>query len=268
MRRLSWPRMMETVTSRVWRVGGDSWRCDDLAAISAAGDCNVYLLRLNSANILIDAATVPGQSAIKSNIKECGVEPRDLSALILTHSHYDHTHAAHQWQDAYAVPTYLNSVGAAFLKKGDFRLVGHQSLDPGYVFKPFRVDHACEDAQRFEIGCSRVTSLHMPGHTPDSTLFVVEYDGMRVGFCGDITFSPPPGSSGEIGWLSLLWLSDLSLYQKSLDSFLSVDLDVLLPGHGHPLVGKPSIQRALELSAATVKRLRASPDTHHFGIPL
>jgi glyoxylase-like metal-dependent hydrolase (beta-lactamase superfamily II) len=260
--------MMEIITSHVSRVGGDSWRCNDLAALSAAGDCNVYLLRLNNANILIDAATLPGQSAIESNIKECGVEPRDLSALILTHSHYDHTQAAHYWQNAYTVPTYLNSVGAAFLRRDDLRLVGHQSLGPEYVFEPFRVDHACEDAETFEMGSARVTSLHMPGHTPDSTLFIAEYDGVRVGFCGDIAFSPPPGSSGEIGWLSLLWLSDLSLYQKSLNRFLTVDLDILLPGHGHPLVGKPSIQQALEMSAASVKRLRASPDAHHFGIAL
>jgi len=258
--------MIEAVASRVWRVGGGGWRCNDLAALSAVGDCNVYLLRPGGANILVDAATVAGQSAIESNLRECGVEPGDLSALILTHSHFDHTEAAHQWQSRYAVPTYMNSVGAAFLKKGDFRLVGHQIAGPDYVFTPFRVDHACEDAQTFDIGSARVTSLHLPGHTPDSTLFVVEYDGIRIGFCGDITFAPPPGSSGEIGWLSLLWLSDLALYQKSLERFLDVDLDVQLPGHGHPLVGKPSIQQTLEMSLASVKRLRASPDTHHFGI--
>ena len=145
-------------------------------------------------------------------------------------------------------------------------MIGYQIAGPGYVFEPFRVDHACEDAQTFDIGSSRITSLHLPGHTPDSTLFVVEYEGKRVGFCGDITFSPPPGSQGEIGWLSLLWLSDLSLYQHSLERFLDVDLDILLPGHGQPLAGKPAIRRTLELSLESVKRLRASPDTHHFGI--
>jgi glyoxylase-like metal-dependent hydrolase (beta-lactamase superfamily II) len=255
--------MIEKIMSHVWRVGGGHWGITPM--ISAVGDCNVYLLRLNNANILIDAGTVPGQSAIESNIKECGVEPKDLSALILTHSHFDHTDGAHQWQNAYAVPIYLNSVGAAFLKRGDFRLVGHQ-FNPDLVFKPFSVDHACEDAQTFEIGCARITPLHMPGHSADSTLFLVEYDGARIGFCGDITFSPLPGWLGEIGLLSPLWLSNLPLYQKSLDVILSMDMDILLSGHGNPLVGKPSIQKALNRSAATVKRLRASPDTRHFGM--
>lgn len=257
---------MERIAPWVWRVGGGSWRCDDLAALSAVGDCNVYLLRPRGADILVDAATVGGQPAIEAHIRECGVEPKDLTALILTHSHYDHTQAAHRWQRAYGVPTYFNSVGATFLKRGDLRLVGHQSLDPGYDFTPFRVDHPCEDGQRFDLGSARVACLHMPGHTPDSTLFVVDFDGQRVGFCGDITFSPPPGSLGEIGWLSLLWLSDLALYQKSLERFLAADLDILLPGHGHPLLGPPAIHRALEMSLASVKRLRASPDTRHFGI--
>ncbi len=258
--------MIEAITPGVWRVGGGSWRCDDLAALSAAGDCNVYLLKLGNANILVDVATASSGTVIESNIRECGAEPADLSALILTHSHYDHTQGAHRWQQACGAPTYFNSVGAAFLERGDLRLVGHQSLPPGYAFKPFRVDHACEDGQRFQIGGAQVTCLHMGGHTPDSTLFVVEYDGLRVGFCGDVTFSPPPGSAGEIGWLCLLWLSDLWLYQKSLERLLDVDLDILLPGHGHPLVGKPSIARAVGLSLESVKRLRASPDTHHFGI--
>jgi glyoxylase-like metal-dependent hydrolase (beta-lactamase superfamily II) len=258
--------MMEEIVSNVWRVGGDSWGLDDLNTISADGDCNVYLLKQNSVNILIDAGTIQGQNAIENNIKECGVDPQDLSGLILTHSHYDHTQSAHQWQKAYAVPTYLNSVGAAFLKGGDFRLVGHQSLDPNYLFNPFQVDHACEDGQTFEVGGTTVMSHYMPGHTPDSTLFIVEHNGYRLGFCGDITFSPRPDSSGEIGWLSLLWLSNLSHYHESLTRFIDIDLDIILAGHGHPLIGKTAIQQALEMSLATVERLRANLDTHHFGI--
>lgn len=258
--------MIEEIMSNVWRVGGGNWGLDDLSCISTAGDCNVYLLKQNNTNILIDAGTIPGQNAIASNIKECKVDPKNLSAIFLTHSHYDHTQGAHQWQRDYSIPTYLNSVGATFLKQGDFRLVGHQSLAPDYVFNPFHVDYACEDGQTFDVGGVMIKSHHMPGHTPDSTLFVVEQDGLRLGFCGDITFSPRPGQAGEIGWLSLLWLSDLSHYQESLNRFMNIDIDILLAGHGHPLFGKASIQQALEMSLATVERLRANPDTRHFGI--
>ena len=119
--------MTEEIASDVWRVGGANWGLEDLDIISSDGDANVYLLKQTDTAILVDTGTIPGKRPIEANIRECGVAPQDLSALILTHSHYDHAQAAHLWQSTYAIPTYLNSVGAEFLQRNDFRLVGHPS---------------------------------------------------------------------------------------------------------------------------------------------
>ena len=144
--------MVEKVASNVWRVGGGPWALKDITVLSADTDCNVYLLKLGDANVMVDTGSTPGQDAIEANLRECGVESKDISALILTHSHFDHTECAHRWQQAYGVRVYFNSVGTAYMARGDYRLVGHQASEPGCVFEPFTVDHACEDGETFEIG--------------------------------------------------------------------------------------------------------------------
>jgi glyoxylase-like metal-dependent hydrolase (beta-lactamase superfamily II) len=129
------------------------------------------------------------------------------------------------------------------------------------------VDHPLHDNQVLNIGDVEMRVYHMPGHTPCSTLCVFRHGDQTIGFCGDIVFKPQPGATGAIGRLSRLYLSNLVHYQESLTRFLDIDLDVLLPGHGHPLIGQSEIKEALTHSLEKIKRLRRNRDIRHFGVP-
>mgnify|MGYP006290820245 CR=1 FL=1 len=208
--------MIEPILPNLWRVGG---RCWDGAqpSLSAEADANVYLLRAGDRGLLIDCGSVEGRPLIEANVREAGLEPDALTDLLLSHSHFDHTRGAAEWQRRRRLTTHLSSPGAEALAAGDMRLVGHAVQPPGYDFEPFDVDHAAEDGETFGVcdGRVEIACAHLPGHTKDSALFAFDADGRRVGVCGDITFGlDRTGKLGCIGWLCMLWGSDLAASRR------------------------------------------------------
>jgi metallo-beta-lactamase class B len=247
----------ERLLEGLWRVGGDTWN-GTAPALSAEGDANVYLLCPNGAGALIDCATLAGRERVEANVRETGHEPAELTQLLLTHSHWDHTQAARDWQERYGLATHLNACGAAFLARGDHRLVGYQMHGPAYEFAPFTVDHEVRDGETFDVAGVAVTAHFLPGHTPDSTLYTFELDGVRVGLCGDIAFGPTGDGLAMVGLLSSLWLSDLDRYVESLRRLAATPIDLLVPGHGNPVIGGERVRAAVEAALATALELASS----------
>jgi glyoxylase-like metal-dependent hydrolase (beta-lactamase superfamily II) len=252
------PPQPEQITTRLWRVGGESWN-GTVNTVSAEGDANVYLLRGSGAHALIDCATHAGRPQIEANLRDVGVEPADLSELLLTHSHWDHTQAAHDWQTAYGLRTHLNAVGSEFLARGDHRLVGSALHGPEYAFTPFTVDHPVADGETFGVAGVSMTAHFLPGHTPDSTLYTFALDDTLVGVCGDIAFGRNELGTHSLGLLSNLWQSDLDLYVGSLRRLAQTPIDLLLPGHGARVAGRDAVRAAVEATLAVAERLAGDP---------
>jgi len=108
----------------------------------------------------------------------------------------------------------------------------------------------------------------MPGHTPDSMILQTDVEGQRIWVCGDILFGKDiTGELGCIGWLNILWLSDLEAYRASLERMLDMaQPDVLLPGHGNAICGADNIGQAVRASLATVMQLIGNPHRRHFAL--
>jgi len=228
--------------------------------VSAEGDANVYLLRGVGALALIDCATDAGRPQIETNLRDVGVQPAELSELLLTHSHWDHAQAAHGWQAAYGLRTHLNAVGSEFLGRGDHRLVGAPLHGPEYPFRPFTVDHPVDDGETFRVAGVPMTAHFLPGHTPDSTLYTFMLDGTLVGVCGDVAFGRNELGTHSLGLLSNLWQSDLDLYVSSLRTLAQTPIELLLPGHGAPVAGRDAVRAATEATLAIAERLAGDVD--------
>lgn len=52
---------------------------------------NVYLIKLNEKNILIDTSSSINKSELIANLEELKLSPKDIDIIILTHHHPDHT---------------------------------------------------------------------------------------------------------------------------------------------------------------------------------
>jgi len=220
-----------------------------------------------SGTVLVDCGHLAGQVAVEANVRAAGVEPGELDELLLTHSHWDHTQAARAWQTQHGLQTHLNACGAEFLARGDLRLVGTPLHGSDFPFEPFAVDHAVADGERFELAGIAVQAHWLPGHTPDSTAYVFEHAGVRVGVTGDVAFGAKGGGLHALGFLCALWLSNINAYVASLQRLDALELELLLPGHGEVLHGRETVRDAIRRASATAEAYAADPSLRdNFGV--
>lgn len=244
----------EPILAGCWRVGGGTWG-DVVACVSVEEDCNVYLIELPDALVLVDCGTSEGTTWISQNVASLGHECSDITDILLTHSHWDHTQAVKEWKEMSAATVHLNAVGTAFLFRDDHRLVGYHLHGPDYVYPVFGVDHSVSDGEHFLLGSTDVLATSLPGHTPDSTLYLFEHPAGRIGISGDIAFAPNKTQTGVLGFLSPLWLSDLDDYVVSLRRLLELKIDVLLPGHGKVVFGQDEVRKVVRDCLTTAEFL-------------
>jgi glyoxylase-like metal-dependent hydrolase (beta-lactamase superfamily II) len=200
------------ILSGIYCVGGPD--------ISHPQDALVYLIKGEGTAVLIDAGAGKGSAVIWENIRESGVNPLELTHLILTHAHVDHIG------------------GAAFFKdKTDCQIVAHQadqeaieSGDPvltaaswyGMTLPHLTVDLVLrEKIGEIFIGPEeKIVCLYTPGHTPGSLSPYLDRLGKRVLFGQDIH-----------GPFSKDFGSNLNDWRRSMEDLLALKADILCEGH-------------------------------------
>ena len=136
-----------------------------------------------------------------------------LKWILCTHTHLDHSPGAKALRAA---------TGAELLGFGNVP-------DDGRQDRSFAPDRALRDGDVLDCGAFRLRAVHTPGHASNHLCYMME--GERWLFTGDhvmqgstVVISPPDG--------------DMTVYLRSLERLLSLDLAALAPGHGHA-IGKP-----------------------------
>jgi len=51
---------------------------------------NVYLIKLNKKNILVDTSSSANKNELTKNLKELNLSPSNINVIIFTHKHWDH----------------------------------------------------------------------------------------------------------------------------------------------------------------------------------
>lgn len=165
---------------------------------------NCYLLEdedTRSAAIIDPGGEARG---ILDQAKADGVQ---VKAILLTHSHYDHTGAVRELREALpGVPVYLHPADAAQL--------GTAVMPPIGETRPY------QEGDTVPVGNLTVQVLHTPGHTPGGVTLRVE----DVLFTGDTLFQGSMGRTDLGGSYTEIMASLKRLGQ------LEGDLQVL-PGH-------------------------------------
>ena len=102
----------------------------------------------------------------------------------------------------------------------------HGMYAQDYVYIHCSVDHGIQDGETFTIAGVEIKALNVIGHSYDSICYLMELDGRKCLFSGDVIFE-----GGVIGLLNYP-MSNLEDYHVGLPKLKGLGVDSLFPGHG------------------------------------
>ncbi|HOO36430.1 MAG TPA: MBL fold metallo-hydrolase [Smithella sp.] len=201
----------EEIIKGVYLIGG--------AGMTTADDAAIYLIDFDGDLILIDSGAGRSSSQIIRNIEMLGLNPANISHLILTHCHIDHIGSAPFFKKQYGAKILIHELDAPAVEKGDSRKTAANWY--GTTFPPTAVDRKLKgEYEILTFGGETLHCLHTPGHTPGSISLYLDRAGKRVLFGQDIH-----------GPFHKDFESDIDVWKKSMRKLLDLNADILCEGH-------------------------------------
>lgn len=203
-------------------------------ASSNLAHSNVYFVVNAQGLVVIDTGTPGNGKKIVEYIRETGHQPQEVTTIILTHSHLDHTGSLKELKDLTGAKVAASTEDADYIsgrkpypKPKNILMRAAPLLIKS---KPVDVDLILKDGDKI----GNLVVVHTPGHTPGSIML---YDAEnRALFSGDsLRFQ-----HGKIltGPKQYSWNADIE--RASIEKISRLDFDLLLPGHGEYLKGDAS----------------------------
>ncbi|MBU1567049.1 MAG: MBL fold metallo-hydrolase [Proteobacteria bacterium] len=186
---------------------------------------SVYLYHIDS--ILIDT----GPHHLRKKVSSM-IDYDNITTILLTHHHEDHSGNAGLLKDQYSVPVYLHPYGVSKLSNG-FNILPYQHILFG---KAPRVQaETCPEI--IETENIILKAVHTPGHSKDHTVYYAEKEGWL--FSGDL----------YVGEKIQFFRIDERIDQQidSLKKIAELDFDMLFCSHRPSMKdGHTLIQRKLD----------------------
>jgi glyoxylase-like metal-dependent hydrolase (beta-lactamase superfamily II) len=155
---------------------------------------NVHLLVTPYGNLLIETGLSGNTEEILQWLREKGVAPENLKAVIVTHAHYDHAGGAKYLQQKFGVPIVAGAPDSSQLLLGEngklcptgFVASWMAKSSEGTKYPSVQVDVAVEKS----LSLAEITAepelpgmvYLLPGHTPGSIVVVIN----EMAFVGDL----------------------------------------------------------------------------------
>jgi glyoxylase-like metal-dependent hydrolase (beta-lactamase superfamily II) len=224
------------------------------------GCANVGVLRSGDAALLIDA----GNGDVRTLLDDMHIAR--LERILLTHHHRDSASGIAilaQPQTRIAAP----AQEAQWISQVEAYWAGLQYRWHLYNVHPHNlmlaasvsVHDALQDGDVLAWGEATITVLDTPGHTDGSVSYLLDLDGNRIAFCGDLIYAPgklwelyslQKGSMGLTDYHG--FMGDRERRLHSLDRLLSFQPHILVPAHGdilrEPAAAVAELRTRLEAS--------------------
>ena len=206
-----------------FRLYGNTWY------VGTAGLASI-LIETPNGLILIDGALPQSAALINANIKSAGFDPLQISAIMVSHAHYDHAGGVAALQRLTGATVYTSVEAAKALRSGEL-----QSGDPQYGYGPENTSFAAiknvavlEDRETVTIDGVDVTAVYTPGHTPGGVTW--SWESCALGTCYDIVYADSLTAVSAEGY----HFSDGPAANQLIESagaISELDCDILLSPH-------------------------------------
>ncbi|MBC7958569.1 MAG: MBL fold metallo-hydrolase [Vallitaleaceae bacterium] len=141
--------------------------------------------------ILIDTGIPKSFETIKRYMTEHGINPGDISLVIITHNHLDHTGSISKIKELTSAPVLIHKSEDQYLSKGITTPVQTRSLLPKLLMKlmktpeikPFSADIIMKNNDAIDLKPYGVTGkiMYTPGHTEGSISVLLDNGHAVVG---------------------------------------------------------------------------------------
>lgn len=187
--------------------------------ITDGRDACVYLFNFGEL-ILIDTGAGWSVDNIIGNIKKLGLDPKNLSKIILTHCHIDHIGGVPEIRKRFfGSKVYIHELDATPLETGYPVLTAASWYQTHFPPTPVDVKFRLPE-ESLTIADQKIVCLPTPGHTPGSISIYLDKDGKRILFGQDLH-----------GPLLAEFGSNIEDYSNSTKKLLDLEADILCEGH-------------------------------------
>jgi hydroxyacylglutathione hydrolase len=203
-------------------------------------NANVYLVLDQEELMLIDTGMPGNVRRIIGYVNKMNRKPSEITRIVLTHCHIDHTGSAQQLKELTNAKVAVHREDAQFVAgekaqpspRGAVGIL-FKVFSPFFKPRPVRPDIVLDDGDKV----GRLTVVHTPGHTPGS---ISLYDSERkLIFVGDTMRY----MNGKITGPSKQFTLDMNSALQSIAKISQLQFDTMLSGHGDPL--KPNASYAV-----------------------
>ena len=196
---------------------------------------NAFAVRHDEGWILIDCGNPAAHGVITENLRYWGVDPAEITHVLLTHAHFDHAGTAREFREQGA-KIVVGADDAPMLRCGG---PGPDSPFVENIMPCCEPDVLIHGDEELCIGGVRVRALAMPGHTAGSLVYLTEVDGEQLLFSGDMFVCDGEHGDRAKPW----WRGDMAYSAQQLsDSFarlwkMKLQPDIVAGGHGFARIG-------------------------------
>lgn len=189
----------------------------------------VFVVRTGEGLVMFDSSFLHHRDCLLDQMREAGIDPRDIRLGFITHVHCDHVGGMGWWSREFGFPVVAQELAAGPVETAD-ELITASRMDYARFeaeFVPCPVAHCVAEEATFTVGGRAFEAVSAPGHTTGS--LHVRMDGCL--FVGDTLFA-----DGTVGWLDVHWGSQPADYVETLQRMRAHVGVLVLPGHGEPFI--------------------------------